>query len=316
MTSDQPRYGYAPYAKHLVPAPVRRRLAARVIDAGVVALCAIPVLAVALFALSARGYGSESEMDATASTALISALAVLALGYAAYEYRSMRRSGQTLGKRLTGIRVLTVSGDPLDARAARNRVLVLAAVNLGSFALALVNTSLVTSVLAPLALVLVFEAALLWRTDGRHLADRAAATIVVTENPERPARAFRLRRVVAAVFVLATIAQGFAEIYGDDGAELFSTIEDSRETQFMQDIVTIYGAADALAGVDGVDLSRANFDRYLDEAVEKLEIDDSFYLFDTDTNAFSWQADIDTTYLRYLCFTGPLDTECPTTLDA
>jgi uncharacterized RDD family membrane protein YckC len=311
MTAPAARSGYTSFNANLTPARARRRLCARVVDGAIVALCSIPVFAVAFFVLSTRGYGSDSELDAT-----LGALGLLALGYAVYEYRCMTRTGQTVGKRLLGIRVVALDGAPLSSTVARNRVLTLAGLNLTSFALIIASASAVTSVLAPVVLVIVFEAALLWRADGRHLADRAAGTIVVADDPELGARAFRLRRVAAVLFVLATLGQGVADLVADTDRSTLSALDEARTSQFLDDIATIYGAADALAGVDGYDLSRANFEQYLDEAITELGIEESFYSFDTDTNELSWSADADTTFVQYLCFTGPLDEPCPTALDA
>jgi uncharacterized RDD family membrane protein YckC len=89
----------------LAPAPIFARLLAKIIDAAIICLIAAAVAAAMWFALGSRVLGP----DVFPWLPLVCIL-VLVLGFVGYTIYAEYRFGQTLGKKLTGIRVVRESG--------------------------------------------------------------------------------------------------------------------------------------------------------------------------------------------------------------
>jgi membrane protease YdiL (CAAX protease family)/uncharacterized RDD family membrane protein YckC len=129
------------------------------------------------------------------------ALALLVLGISIYFQFCERRWGQTIGKNMTGIRVLALDGGPLTMQAAGLRNLLR---------------------LVDLPLAMVGADYLIVHSSQRHqrLGDRAAKTIVVREGPAEAPAAESATAAASPASPAGITAPTAAEIFGDAAREL------------------------------------------------------------------------------------------------
>ncbi|WP_433176894.1 RDD family protein [Actinoallomurus sp. CA-150999] len=160
MSEPYPQYGRsAEYAEHgsyggehhgsyggqepqaeLILAPIARRAGARVIDAGllgVVGFALILPFMIAAVGLNEPANHVKSGGGIWSGTAIVGWILVLGILPFAYEAVQLALWGQTLGKRVLRLRVLTETGEPLTparaaARAAVNNVVYLFGCGVGT----------------------------------------------------------------------------------------------------------------------------------------------------------------------------------------
>lgn len=126
----------------LMLAPLARRALARVIDAGLLGVVGFAlILPFMIAAVGLDEPGSRANEDAGggvwSGSALFGWLLVVAVVPFAYEALQLALCGQTLGKRILGLRVITESGEPIApaqaiGRAAVNNVLYLLGCGVGT----------------------------------------------------------------------------------------------------------------------------------------------------------------------------------------
>ena len=183
MSEPYPSYGRpAEYTDHhgsydghepageLLLAPIARRVGARLIDAGllgVVGFALILPFMIAAVGLGEPGSHVKDGGGIWSGTAILGWILVLGILPFAYEAVQLALWGQTLGKRVLRLRVLTETGEPLTparatARAAVNNVVYLFGCGVGTVM------------------------AYLWAIGGQPLNqglhDRLAATVVVDDR--------------------------------------------------------------------------------------------------------------------------------------
>jgi uncharacterized RDD family membrane protein YckC len=131
--------GYEEPAEDLPLAPIGRRAGARVIDAGLLGIVGFAlILPFMVAAVGLDEPGSHGKDAAVWSgPAIVGWLLVVAILPFGYEALQLALWGQTLGKRILGLRVLTETGEPLPpaqavARAAVNNILYLFGCGIGT----------------------------------------------------------------------------------------------------------------------------------------------------------------------------------------
>jgi uncharacterized RDD family membrane protein YckC len=155
------------------------RLAARLVDAAALAALNIAVNGwfVYLFAReiapavrAAEAGDTTPEMSAHAGTLFVVIIGIAMALWFAYEVPAVAATGQTLGKRLVGLRVTTVEGNPVGFGRAIQRWAI---------------PGLPMMIWPWGHLVQLVDAAwCLWDRDRRCLHDKAAGTVVVTATAE------------------------------------------------------------------------------------------------------------------------------------
>ncbi len=121
-------------------APIMRRAGARVIDAGLLGIVGFAlILPFMVAAVGLDGPGSKAEESGSvwSGPALVGWILVVAILPFGYEALQLALWGQTLGKRILGLRVLTETGETMPparavARAAVNNVVYLLGCGIGT----------------------------------------------------------------------------------------------------------------------------------------------------------------------------------------
>ncbi|MCO6004328.1 RDD family protein [Actinoallomurus purpureus] len=139
-TEYQGSYGGDEPAGELILAPIARRAGARLIDAGLLGVVGFAVILpfmIAAVGLNEPGSHVKNGGGIWSGTAIIGWILVLAILPFAYEAVQLALWGQTLGKRVLRLRVLTETGEPLTparaaARAAVNNVVYLFGCGVGT----------------------------------------------------------------------------------------------------------------------------------------------------------------------------------------
>jgi uncharacterized RDD family membrane protein YckC len=143
MSEAHPPYGQAAHydgpVEELALAPMSRRAGARVIDAGLLGIVGfaliLPFMVAAVGLNEPGSHGRDGGVwSGPAVVGWILVVAILPFGYEALQ---LALWGQTLGKRILGLRVLTETGEPLPparavARAAVNNVVYLFGCGVGT----------------------------------------------------------------------------------------------------------------------------------------------------------------------------------------
>jgi uncharacterized RDD family membrane protein YckC len=133
-------YGEQESPVELILAPIARRAGARLIDAGLLGVVGFAVILpfmIAAVGLNEPGSHVKNGGGIWSGTAIIGWILVLAILPFAYEAVQLALWGQTLGKRVLRLRVLTETGEPLTparaaARAAVNNVVYLFGCGVGT----------------------------------------------------------------------------------------------------------------------------------------------------------------------------------------
>jgi uncharacterized RDD family membrane protein YckC len=157
-------------AGELTLAPIARRAGARILDAGLVGIVGFALILpfmVAAVGLDEPGSHAGEHGSVWSGPAIVGWVVVVAIVPFAYEAFQLALWGQTLGKRIMGLRVLTETGETIRparaiARAAVNNLIYLFGCGIGS--------------------ILAYLWAIWDRPLHQSLHDRLAATVVVDDR--------------------------------------------------------------------------------------------------------------------------------------
>ncbi|MFM7089141.1 MAG: RDD family protein [Candidatus Paceibacterota bacterium] len=259
-----------------------RRFLARIIDGSLFALLSITLIAAAV-AVSLQGVSEEDLNSFTSADiqteedalqylidnaaifgilifALISALVLISVLWATYEFISIRKNGATLGKKITKIKIISLDNSPITKRQAflRSWLYLLTFILTGVFGLALLfilPQSLYFIIAGALSAVLPITIVFLSlvREDGRHIFDLAAKTIVVSVSEKQKKIKPIGRKILGVVYLLLTLIGSFTpDNSGGDLAITRDVVQENARASYLKAYADqLYRTAEADSAFNG-----------------------------------------------------------------
>ena len=289
-----------------------RRLSARLIDGFILfVIFLIPLVYVfsSEFSSYEESLGLMELIEILLYTILI--LLTTTIIWTSYEFYAIRKSGATIGKKLMGIKVISLDNQKITRGQAFKRTwLYILTTIIVAFASTL-NTATIPNPVGGIISILIsaaFSGALislaLWRKDGRHIFDLAASTMVISVRDSQKEIKTSARKALAVIYLLfVLVGNTFSNSLSKDNNTTIADVRGQANNALIENYAAaIYKDAYAAAMFEGKnDVTDAEIDLKGNEQ--------TYGKYDEKTNKFEIENNGETYHL-HICVSGVQKDPC------